>query len=149
MGKNISTISGSKIKEVRQMNIGQKINQLFERSGYKNYADWGKAMGLPGDWLLDLKKKDTIKTVDITRLIIIAEYNQITLDELLKDKNGNYVIDMMTDLADNDICKMLNEIQNEIQKTEVKFNGFILNKNGKEVAYDVIDVIKGLIRSNL
>ena len=131
------------------MNIGQKINILFERSGYKNYADWGKAMGLPGDWLLDLKKKDTIKTVDITRLIIIAEYNQITLDELLKDKNGNYVIDMMTDLADNDICKMLNEIQNEIQKTEVKFNGFILNKNGKEVAYDVIDVIKGLIRSNL
>jgi len=131
------------------MNIGQKINILFERSGYKNYADWGKAMGLPGDWLLDLKKKDTIKTVDITRLIIIAEYNQITLDELLKDKNGNYVIDMMTDLADNDICKMLNEIQNEIQKTEVKFNGFILNKNGKEVAYDAIDVIKGLIRSNL
>ena len=130
------------------MNIGQKINMLFERSGYKNYADWGKAMGLPSDWLLDLKKKDTIKTIDITRLIVIADYNQITLDELLKD-NGNYIVDMMTDLPDNDIYKLLNQIQIKLQKTEVKFNGYIMNKNGKDVAYDAIDVLKGLIRSNL
>ncbi|MFA7157436.1 MAG: hypothetical protein WC123_07090 [Bacilli bacterium] len=130
------------------MNIGQKINILFERSGYKNYADWGKAMGLPSDWLLDLKKKDTIKTIDITRLIVIADYNQITLDELLKD-NGNYIVDMMTDLPDNDIYKLLNQIQIKLQKTEVKFNGYIMNKNGKDVAYDAIDVLKGLIRSNL
>jgi hypothetical protein len=131
------------------MNIGQKINILFERSGYKNYADWGKAMGLPGDWLLDMKKKETIKTVDITRLIIIAEYNQITIDELLKDDNGNYVIDMKSDLEDNDICSMLYQIQTEFQKDEVKFNGFVMSKDCKEIAFDAIEVLKGLIRSNL
>ena len=131
------------------MNIGQKINLLFERSGYKNYADWGKAMGLPGDWLLDMKKKETIKTVDITRLIVIAEYNQITLDELLKDDNGNFVIDNKEDLADNDICRMLDQIQTELQNDDVRFNGLAMSKDCKDIALNTIDVIKGLIRSNL
>ncbi len=131
------------------MNIGQKINLLFDRSGYKNYADWGKAMGLPGDWLLDMKKKETIKTVDITRLIVIAEYNHITIDELLKDNNGDYVIDIQSDLQDNDVCKMLNKIQTELQNDGVKFNGFTMNKESKDIAIDVIDVLKGLIKSNL
>jgi len=131
------------------MNIGQKINTLFERSGYKNYADWGKAMGLPGDWLLDMKKKDTIKTVDITRLITIANYNQISIDELLKDNDGNYIIDMQNDLDDNDIYRMLNEIQNQLQENEVNFNGFSMNQQSKDIAYDAIEVLKGLIKSNL
>lgn len=131
------------------MNIGQKINLLFERSGYKNYADWGKAMGLPGDWLLDMKKKETIKTVDITRLITIAEYNNITIDELLKDNDGNYIIDMNSELEDNDIYKMLIKIQEQFQENEVKFNGFIMTRESKDIALDAIDVLKGLIQSNL
>ncbi len=131
------------------MNIGQKINLLFERSGYKNFADWGKAMGIPGDWLLDMKKKETIKTVDITRLIIIAEYNQITIDELLKDNDGYYVIDMQSDLPDNDIYNMLNQIQTELQKDNVKFNGCPMNKDCKDITNDTIDVLRGLIKSNL
>lgn len=131
------------------MNIGQKINLLFERSGYKNYADWGKAMGLPGDWLLDMKKKETIKTVDITRLITIAEYNNITIDELLKDNDGNYIIDMNSELEDNDIYKMLIKIQEQFQENEVKFNGFIMTRESKDIVFDAIDVLKGLIQSNL
>lgn len=134
------------------MNIGQKINLLFERSGYKNYADWGKAMGLPGDWLLDMKKKETIKTVDVTRLITIAEFNQITLDELLKDDTGNYIIDTKNDLEDNDILKMLVKIQNQLQENEeneAKFNGFAMSKESIEITYDAVDILKGLIRDNL
>jgi hypothetical protein len=137
---------------MRQMNIGQKINLLFERSDYKNYADWGKAMGLPGDWLLDMKKKETIKTVDVTRLITIAEFNQITLDELLKDDTGNYIIDTKNDLEDNDILKMLVKIQNQLQENEeneVKFNGFAMSKESIEITYDAVDILKGLIRDNL
>lgn len=131
------------------MNIGQKINTLFERSGYKNYVEWGKAMGLPGDWLLDMKKKDTIKTVDITRLITIAEYNHITLDELLKGNDGNYVIDIQENLEDNDICKLLNQIQEQLQKEEIKFNSYVMSKDCKDIAYDAIDILKSLIQSNL
>lgn len=131
------------------MNIGQKINKLFERSGYKNYADWGKAMGLPGDWLNDMKKRDTIKTVDITRLIQIAEYNHITIDELLKDNDGNYIVDMQSELKDNDVYKMLNQIQIELQKEDIKFNSYTMNSECRKITYDAIDVLKGLIKNNL
>ena len=131
------------------MNIGQKINTLFEKSGYKNYADWGKAMNLPGDWLNDMKKKETVKVVDITRLITIAEYNQITVDELLKNSNGNYIIDIKRDLPDNDIVKMLDQVQIQLQQDEVKFNGFTMNEACREISFDAIDVLTGLIKSNL
>jgi hypothetical protein len=131
------------------MNIGYKINKLFERSGYKNFADWGKAMGIPGDWLLDLKKRDTVKIIDITRLIVIAEYNNITLDDLLKDDNGIYVINVNDSLDSNDICKMLEQIQDQLKKSEVKFNGFAMSEECKELTFDAIDVLKGLVKSNL
>lgn len=130
------------------MNIGQRINTLFERSGYKNYADWGKAMNLSGDWLLDMKKKDIIKTVDITRLITIAEYNHISLDWLLSDSDNSFV-DIQTELPDNDIGVMFNQIQKQLQEDEVRFNGFPMNDDCKEIAFDSIDILKGLIKSNL
>jgi len=131
------------------MNIGQKINILFERSGYKNYADWGKAMGLPGDWLLEIKKKNNIEMINIKRLIKIAEYNQVTIDWLLDNNDNNYIVDMVNDLADNDICKMFDQIQTELQKDEVKFNGFIMSKDCKNIIFDAVDVLKGLTKSNL
>jgi len=128
------------------MNIGQKINLLFEQSGYKTYADWGRAMNLPGDWLLDMKKKDSIEIGNIKRLIIFAEFNHITLEELLKN---NRVVDKNELLPDNDICRMLYQIQLQLQENENNFNGSIMTKDCKEIAFDAIEVLKGLIRSNL
>lgn len=131
------------------MNIGQKINLLFEHSGFKNYADWGKAMGLPSDWLLDLKRKEFVKTIDVTRLITIAKFNQITIDELLKDDEENYIIGVKSDLQDNDIYKVLNQIQIELQKEDIKFNGYAMSSECRRITYDAIDVLKGLVQSNL
>lgn len=132
------------------MNIGEKIQLLFERSGYKNYANWGKAMGLPGDWLNELKKKVTIKIIDIERIIKIANYNQVSIDWLLKDHNDdNYIIDNRNDLADNDIINMLNQIQNQLKNEDVKFNGYVMNEESKQLTCDAIDILKGLVRNNL
>jgi hypothetical protein len=147
MVKSILTINGN--SEVLSMNIGQKIEILFQRSGFKNYKEWGEAIGLSGDWLLDMKKKDTIKTVDITRLITIVDYHQVTLDWLFKDEDDNYVIDIENNLTDNDISKLLSDIQTELQKDEAKFNNYPLSKESKQLAFDAIDVLKGLIKSNL
>jgi hypothetical protein len=137
------------ISEVKLMNIGEKINLLFERSGFKNYADWGKAMGISGDWLLELRKKDTIKTVDISRLIIIVDYNNITLDELLKDDDGNYIIDIKNDLPENDIGKMIDNIQEQLKSNEIKFYGYSMNKECIMLALDGLDILKGIIKANL
>jgi hypothetical protein len=132
------------------MNIGKKINQLFEHSGYRNFKGWGEAMGLPGDWLLDMAKKETLDMVNINRLQIIADYNQITIDELLKDNDGNSVLDKKRKLPDNDIKKILDGIQSEFKKDEeIRFNGFIMDQKCKDIAFDAIDVLKGLIKTNL
>ena len=128
------------------MNIGEKINYLFDQSGYKNYADWGKAMGVPGDWLNDMKKKEVVKVVDITRFITFVEFNHITLEELLKNDR---IVDTIDDLPFNDIYAMLNQIQLQLQESESKFNGFTMNKESKEIAFDAIEVLKGLVKSNL
>jgi|GEM_PF-3568598 len=131
------------------MNFGEKVNMLFERSGCKNYKEWGEAIGLPGDWLLDMKKKDTLDIVNIARLQIIADYNQMTLDELLKDDDGNSVLDKKRKLPDNDIYKMLDQLQSELKKDDIKFNGYTMNQDCKDITIDTIDVLKGLIQSNL
>jgi len=133
------------------MNFGEKINILFERSGFRNFKEWGEAMGLPGDWLLDMKKKETLDIVKIDRLQIVADYNQITIDELLKDNDGNSILDKKRKLPDNDINKMLNQIQTELKKEDngAKFNGFAINQECKDITFDAIDVLKGLIKSNL
>jgi hypothetical protein len=128
------------------MNIGQKIETLFQKSEYKNYADWGRAMNLSGDWLLDMKKKDIVKTVDITKLIIFTEFNHITLEELLKNDR---LIDLNDNLPDNDIKQMLNKIQTQLNEDDSKFENFIMNETSKQLTYDAIDVLKGLIKDNL
>jgi lysyl-tRNA synthetase class II len=128
------------------MNIGQKIEILFQKSEYKNYADWGRAMNLPGDWLNDMKKKDIVKTVDINKLIIFTEFNHITLEELLKNDRS---IDLNEDLPDNDIKQMLNKIQIQLNEDESRFENYIINETCKEITYDAIDVLKGLIKDNL
>ncbi len=130
------------------MDIGQKINKLFEKSGYKNYADWGRAMNLPGDWLLDMKKKDSIEIGNVKRLIILAEYNHITLEELLKNDR---LVDINDNLPDNDIRKMLDRVQSQLlpQENESKFDNIIMSDQSKEIAFDTIDILKGLIKSNL
>lgn len=85
------------------MTIGEKITLLKESARFKNYQDFGKAVGLSGDWLLDLSKKQEVSTIDITRLIKIADYFNVTLDWLLKDNDNDYIIDVKKDLAEDDI----------------------------------------------
>jgi len=131
------------------MNFGEKINMLFEQSGCKNYKEWGEVIGLSGDWLLEIRKRETLGMVNIDRLQIIADYNQISIDELLKDDDGNSVLDKKRKLPDNDIVKMLDQLQTELKKEGIKYNGFTMNQECKDITFDAIDVLKGLIRSNL
>lgn len=135
------------------MTIGEKITLLKESAGFKNYQEFGKVVGLSGDWLLDLSKKQDITTIDITRLIKIADYFNVTLDWLLKDSDDNYVIDVKKDLAEDDIGIMLNKIQDKIQdkisEGNAKFYGYSMNNEVSKLANDAIDIVKKLIKQNL
>jgi len=131
------------------MTIGEKITLLKESARFKNYQDFGKAVGLSGDWLLDLSKKQDVSTIDITRLIKIADYFNVTLDWLLKDNDNNYIIDVKKDLAEDDIGVMLDNIKNKISEGNTKFYGYSMNNEVSKLANDAIDIVKKLIKQNL
>ena len=131
------------------MTIGEKIALLKESAGFKNYQEFGKAVGLSGDWLNDLSKKQDVSTIDITRLIKIADYFNVSLDWLLKDNDNNYVIDIKKDLAEDDIGIMLDNVQNKINEGNTKFYGYSMNNKVSKLANDAIDIIKKLIKQNL
>jgi len=131
------------------MTIGEKITLLKESAGFKNYQEFGKAVGLSGDWLNDLSKKQDVSTIDITRLIKIADYFNVTLDWLLKDNDNNYIIDVKKDLAEDDIGVMLDNIKNKISEGNTKFYGYSMNNKVSKLANDAIDIIKKLIKQNL
>jgi hypothetical protein len=132
------------------MNFGEKIELLFVRSGCKDYQVWGKAMGFKdGNWLLDMKKKDTVNLVDITRLIVVADYHNITLDQLLKDNEDNWIVDVNSNLQDNDICIMFDNIVKELEVDTPKFNGYTLSDDNTKMVKTTIEIIKGLIKSRL
>lgn len=132
-----------------KMTIGEKISLLKESAGFRNYQEFGKAVGLSGDWLLDLSKKQDVSTIDITRLIKIADYFNVTLDWLLKDNDNNYIIDVKKDLAEDDIGVMLDNVQNKINEGNTKFYGYFMSNEVSKLAYDSIDIIKKLIKQNL
>jgi transcriptional regulator with XRE-family HTH domain len=129
------------------LTVGQKIAAYKENLGFKNYAEFGKAAGLSGDWLNDLSKKDTLQTVDITRLIKLTEYLNITLDDLLKD-NNECIIDTPVDLPENDIYKLLIDIQNRLQDDGNTFNGTAMNDITVKLVSDSIDIIYKLVKAN-
>jgi len=131
------------------MNIGEKVLMLKESLGFKNFAEYGKAVGLPGDWLLQLSKKDNVTTIDITRLIKLANYHNINLDELLKDDVKEYIVDIKKDLPDDDIAKIIENIQIKLDNGEVYFNGLIINSDCKSIINDSLEILKGLIKNNL
>jgi transcriptional regulator with XRE-family HTH domain len=133
---------------VKLLNIGKKIQTLRESMGFKNYQEFGKAIGLPGDWLQELSKRDSITNIDITRLIKIADYFNISVDWLLQDTTEQSV-NIGEGLPDDDIGKMLDNIQKQLESGANKFNGYIMNNEVIKLSIDAIDEIKKIIKENL
>lgn len=130
------------------MNIGQKIQTLFKSRGFRNYQEFGKAVGLSGDWLIDLSKKETISTVDITRLLKLSDYFNVSLDWLLKD-NEEWVVDIKGDFPNDDIGIMFDGIVNKLSDKDNKFYGCNMNKESILLTKDAINEVKKLIKENL
>jgi transcriptional regulator with XRE-family HTH domain len=128
------------------MNIGQIILLLKENMKFKNYQEFGKFVDLPGDWINDLAKRQEITTIDIQRLMKIANKFNITLDWLVSD-DSNINEQKSITLLDDDISKRLSDIQKDIDNGI--FEGTPMNKEVSKLAIDAIEVVKSLIRQNL
>ena len=130
------------------MDIGEKIILLKESIGAKNFQEHGKLIGVPGDWLNELSKKKEISAIDITRLIKIADYHNITLDWLLKD-NNEWILNVNNNLNPDDIYIMLDNINVRLTETDARFNGQLMTFDSVKLANDSIEIIKKLIKQNL
>lgn len=132
------------------MNIGEKIVLLKENMGFKNWAEFGKFVGLSGEWIKDsLSKKSTITTVDITRLIKIASKFNVTLDWLVSDDDKDLDLNATQNLALDDIGLLLNNIKETVNNGNAKFYGTVMNEVVSKLTVDSIDIIKKLIQQNL
>mgnify|MGYP001355720744 CR=1 FL=1 len=130
------------------MNVGQKIQLLKESMGFKNYQEFGKFVGLSGDWCLELSKKKDITTIDITRLITICNKFKVTLDWLLFDVE-NINIDIKEGYPDNDVGTMLDNIIKQAQTDKTFYYGTELSKQNRQLVIDIIEEVKRLIHDNL
>jgi len=131
------------------MKYGEKIIKLRESLGVKRWTEYGEIVGVPGGWLADQSKKESVQIVDISRLIKIVEYHHISLDYLLKDDIQESAIVKNDNLLENDIIVMIDGIQEQLKEKDVCFNGYTMNKECKNITSDSLEILKEFIKSNL
>jgi hypothetical protein len=131
------------------MNYGQKLTKLKDSLGITHWTKYGEIVGIPGTWLADQSKKDSVQIVDIPRLIKIVEYHQISLDYLLRDTSEDISIEKNDDLSDDDILKIIEKIKEQVKEKDVRFNGFLMSEVCKNITVDSLEILEGIIKNNL
>jgi len=131
------------------MNYGEKLTKLKDSLGIKHWTKYGEIVSVPGGWLADQSKKESVQIVDIPRLIKIVEYHHISLDYLLKDNIEESAIVRNDNLLENDIIVMIDNIQKQLNEKNVCFNGYTMNKECKNITSDSLEILKEFIKSNL
>jgi hypothetical protein len=131
------------------LNIGEKVSLYKERLGFKNYAEFSKAAGLQGDWLLEVSKKTELKLVDMNNLIKLSEYLRIPIDQLVKDdiqlpNIQNVELKYIQDCTD--IGVLVDELIALLDSDNIKMYGSELPKQSKEIGKASLDVVKTLIK---
>lgn len=130
------------------MAIGQKIALLKDSKGFKNYQKFGEAVGVPGDWLNELSKKDEISTVDINRLLKISQYFNLSLDWFFIE-DDKCIIEKPENLTEDDIGVMLNQIQDKVEMGNSKFYGYVVKKDLEDLIIESVNIVKEIIKTNL
>lgn len=137
------------------MNIGGKIALYKDKLGHKNYAEFGKAAGLNGNWINDLSKREEIKQInDMSSLIKLCRYLDITIDQLVINDDAkvdefNTVEINNIDNNCDDIGTLINETIIFLDKQPIKMDGMLLNNEAKQTCKDALMVVKTLTKQYL
>ena len=122
------------------MNYGEKLTKLKDSLGIKHWTKYGEIIGVPGAWLAEQSKKDSVQIIDMPRLIKIVEYHQISLDYLLRNNEQVSLIKRNDNLLENDIIVMIDNIQEQIKEKDICFNGYTMSKECKSITFDGLEV---------
>lgn len=127
------------------LNYGEKLTKLKDSLNIKYFADYGKIVGVSGDWLNDNSKKENPSAVNIQNLIKIADYHNISLDYFFREDINTIE---NNELQPNDVGFTLEDLKRNIDNYESFYN-IKLNDEAKRILLDGIEVLKGLVKSKL
>ena len=135
------------------MNVGEKIKLYKERLAFKDYQEFGRAVGISGNWINETSKKSEIKQVnDLGYLVKLCKFLGITIDEFLRDdkiETGELNEIDIIDINSEDIGILLNNMIILLGKEGVKIDGMLMNDKSKEICKDSLAVVKTLVKQHL
>lgn len=137
------------------MNVGEKISLFKERLGFRNFQEFGKAVGVSGDWINELSKKTEIKITDVSNLYMLCKSLDISIEQLIKNDEEKQLVETV-DVKNinittecNDINVVINEVVNLLEKEDITIEGKLLNNHAKQILRDSLKVAIMLAKQNL
>lgn len=137
------------------MNVGEKISLFKERLGFRNFQEFGKAVGVSGDWINELSKKTEIKITDVSNLYMLCKSLDISIEQLIKNDEEKQLVETV-DVKNinittecNDINVVINEVVNLLEKEDITIEGKLLNNHAKQIFRDSLKVAIMLTKQNL
>jgi len=135
------------------MNVGEKICLYKERLNFRDYQEFGRAVGISGNWINETSKKSEIKQInDLGYLVKLCKFLGITIDEFLRDdkiETGELNEIDIIDINSEDIGILINNMIALLQKEGIKMNNVAMNEKSKEVCIDSLNVVKTLVKQHL
>lgn len=133
------------------MNVGEKVSLYKEKLGFKNFQEYGKAIGVSGEWLLNLSKTKDAKTIDVNNFLKVSNYFGISINDLLTDdESSDSKIVESVNIDNNDIGVIIGELIAFLDKKEsIRIDGILLNDKAKKTCIDSLEVTKMLVKQCL
>jgi len=135
------------------MNVGEKICLYKERLNFRDYQEFGRAVGISGNWINETSKKSEIKQInDLGYLVKLCGFLGITIDEFLKDDKIETdelnEIDIV-DVNSEDIGVLINNMIVLLGRDGIKIDGMLMSDKSKEICVDSLAVVKTLVKQHL
>jgi len=135
------------------MNVGEKIRLYKERLAFKDYQEFGRAVGISGNWINETSKKSEIKQVnDLGYLVKLCGFLGITIDEFLRDDKIETDELKELDIVDvnsEDIGILINNMIVLLGRDGIKIDGMLMSDKSKEICVDGLAVVKTLVKQHL
>ena len=135
------------------MNVGEKICLYKERLNFRDYQEFGRAVGISGNWINETSKKSEIKQInDLGYLVKLCKFLGITIDEFLKDdkiETDESIESNIIDVNSEDIGVLINNMIVLLERDGIKRDGMLMSDKSKEICVDSLGVVKTLVKQHL
>lgn len=139
------------------MSIGIAITNAKEKLGYKDFAAMASDLGMSSKTLLRLAKitnKEDLKAEKIEILESVSIFLGMSINELINFKMSETIADDNLEIININVeCKdvgiIINELKKKVKEENIKLDGFLMNKDSKQIFIDSLEISKKLAKNKL